>query len=186
MIHVMLDLETLGTGPTAAVVAIGACVFDPHGDADAELPTFFTAVDLTSAIRYGAVDGLTLAWWLRQTDAARQATFQDNAPSLEVALYEFTRWLNEANANGGPNDLAVWGNGATFDNVVIRSAYGAVGQMPPWTFRNDKCYRTVVNLLTKALQPKFVRSGISHHAVDDAVTQARYLQQVYKVLGVPK
>ena len=82
------------------------------------------------------------------------------------------------------NDTAVWGNGATFDNVIIRSAFKAVGLPVPWSFRNDKCYRTVANLLPKERQPALERSGTAHNALDDAITQAVHLQKVYKEIGL--
>ena len=181
---VMLDLEALGTGPRAAIVAIGACEFDPRGGEVPSANAFYSRVTLASAMQYGEVDASTLLWWMQQADQARKDTFLGDACRLELALISFNQWVSHIDNGGLANNVCVWGNGATFDNVVIRSAMTAVGETPGWSFRNDKCYRTVINLLPKDKQPEFVRSGTAHNALDDAVTQALYLQKVYKALGL--
>lgn len=185
MKDIMLDLETLGTGNTAAVVEIGAVEFDPHGDGIRA--TFRRRVTLTSAMFHGNVDAGTLLWWLQQSHEARAAVFLDDDPllgtnpqlarPLDVTLDDFSSWLEGT-------EIAMWGNGATFDNIVLRSAYRAVGKKVPWSFRNDKCYRTVINLLPEHRRPPFERIGMAHSAVDDATTQALHLQKVYKALGL--
>lgn len=180
MKHVMLDLETLGTGPRAAVVAIGACEFDPRG-VGTQPDSFYRRVSLATAMAAGDVDPSTLLWWMQQSDAARKATFVGEAGSLESSLRAFNSWLDYIDNGGLAKNVCVWGNGATFDNVVIRSAFKAVGLDPHWSFRNDKCYRTVMNLVP---DQGFVRHGEAHNALDDAITQALYLQKVYKALGL--
>ena len=181
MSHVMLDLETLGSCNNAAIVAIGACRFDPYGEG-VDPNTAYTCIDPASAMKFGVAQGDTIKWWLRQSEAARTSTFTDTALPLEDALDYFSEWIRQWGTN-----VCVWGNGATFDNVVIRSAYAAVGFVPgvPWSFRNDKCYRTVINLPGAKAVP-FVRSGEAHNALDDAITQALHLQKVYKALGFTK
>ena len=178
---VMLDLETLGTGPRAAIVAIGACEFDPRGGEVPSANAFYRRVALASAMQHGDVDASTLLWWMQQSDQARKDTFFGEASSLASVLRAFNSWIDRIDYGGLAKNVCVWGNGATFDNVVIRSAMAAVGETPSWSFRNDKCYRTVINLVP---DQGFVRSGTAHNALDDAITQALYLQKVYKALGL--
>jgi len=185
MKHIMLDLETLGTGNNAAIVEIGAVEFDPMDEGHGDL--FHRRVTLASAMQYGDVDAGTLLWWLQQSHEARANVFLDEDPilgknpetalPLGVVLDDFSLWLEGS-------EIAMWGNGATFDNIVIRSAYRAVGQKVPWSFRQDKCYRTAINLLPENRRPAFVRIGTAHNAVDDAITQVVHLQKVYKELGL--
>lgn len=181
--HVMLDLETMSTRPDAAIVAIGACVFDPYSFAR-PIALFDAGVHLQSSVDAGLhVDPATILWWLQQNDTARQKTFARGAADLAAVLQGFESWLDGHVSCPGssPKRLIVWGNGATFDNVIIRSAYRAVGMRPRWSFRDDRCYRTV-----SALVPDqgFERVGELHNAVDDAVSQAIYLQKVYAALGL--
>ena len=69
MKHVMLDLETMGNGPRAAIVSIGAVFFDPlTGELGAE---FEAAIDLRSSAKSGEIDPDTVLWWLGQGEEAR-------------------------------------------------------------------------------------------------------------------
>ena len=66
--HIMLDLETMGKGPRAAIVAIG-CVRIEQG---AITDTYYRRVNLESSLQAGLkVDASTVNWWLNQDAAAR-------------------------------------------------------------------------------------------------------------------
>lgn len=160
MEHVMLDLETLGTAGDAAIVSIGAVVFGADGIAP---NPFYCPVRLQSAIDAGLrVDGSTVEWWTRQPDAAR-AVFGEHAAELDSALLAFAQWL--------PGRAKVWGNGASFDNAILASAYRAVGRPLPWKFWNDRCYRTIAAGIGVRRQ----QLGTHHNALDDARSQAEHL-----------
>lgn len=190
MKHIMLDLETLGTGNSAAIVAIGAVRFDPYGEPPpfGEEDSFFQSVSAESAVAVGGIiDAHTVLWWMQQSDDARRKTFRQDGCALQEALVAFGEWCALGDDGTGkypPDQIAMWGNGATFDNVIIRSAFKSVGLTPPWSFRDDRCYRTVVSLIPPARRPHLVFEGIPHHAVDDALYQAQYLQACYKILGL--
>lgn len=185
MKHIMLDLETMGNGNNAAIVAIGAVEFNLPGRTrehwEARPGEFYQKVDLESSVKAGMqIDTSTILWWMQQSDEARKSTFEGDTMPLGDACHRFSNWIEGI----GPKDVAIWGNGATFDNVIIRSAFKAVGLPVPWSFRNDKCYRTVANLLPHERQPVFERSGTAHNALDDAITQALHLQKCYRELGL--
>lgn len=172
MRDVMLDLETMGNGPRAAIVAIGAVEFDPETGTVGE--RFYQAVDLATAVSMGGeMDASTVLWWMQQGDEAR-AAFAKGGAHLSKALMDFSTWLHE---RGAPDDVRVWGNGAAFDNVILASAYRAAMQLQPWRHWNDRCYRTI-----KAQHPgvKMERTGVHHNAADDAESQARHLVAMLK------
>ena len=172
MKNIMLDLETLGNGNNAAIIAIGACAFELPDDGKA-MDTFYERVDPESSVAGGMkMDVSTVLWWMQQSDAARKSTFEGKTISLHDALQQFSAWV------GG--DCPVWGNGATFDNVIIRSAFAAVGLSVPWKFWNDRCYRTMKSLVSFKAEPM----GIAHNALDDALGQAIHLQKIYAALGL--
>lgn len=188
MNHIMLDLETMGTGNNAAIVAIGAVAFDPSDyivRPTDPLYAFYAPVSLESSVAAGlTIDVSTILWWMKQSEEARRSTFESSCPStLRVALGLFSFWAAPHISKTG-DSFGLWGNGATFDNVVIRSAFKAVDLPVPWSFRQDKCYRTLVNLLPESRRPKFEPYGTAHNALDDAIAQARHLQKVYKELGL--
>ena len=162
--NVMLDLETMGNGPDAAIVAIGAIEFDPAAGTLGR--TFYRGVNLETAVRGGGkIDASTVMWWLRQNDEARNDISGGGCPQNQV-LIEFATWLA-----GLGEDVKVWGNGAAFDNVILAQAYRRAELTVPWPHWNDRCYRTL-----KALRPevKMERTGTHHNAIDDATSQARH------------
>lgn len=167
MQDVMLDLETMGTSPNAAIIAIGAVEFDPVAGQLGE--RFYEVVDLQSSVDLGGViDPSTVMWWLKQSDAARAAVGVD-AIHIQDALGRFSAWLSK---RADASELRMWGNGAGFDNVVLARAYNRAHRPAPWRFFNDRCYRTM-----KAQRPDvaFERTGTHHHALADAVSQAQHL-----------
>lgn len=170
---VMLDLETMGTDSNAAIIAIGACAVDPAIRAVWGGVNFI--VDLESSIKAGGViDASTVMWWLQQSEEAR-APYRDKGMFISDALTKFSEWCADT---VGPRDkIEVWGNGSDFDNVVLGNTYRRLGVPLPWSFRNNRCYRTI-----KSLHPDvpFVRMGTWHNALDDALSQAHHLVEMFK------
>jgi hypothetical protein len=164
--HVMIDLETMGTGPDAAIVAIGAVAFDPA--TERITATHYQLVDLQSAVDLGGqMTCSSVLWWLQQSDAARAELARPGEP-LRMALQCLGEWLRRATVEG----VQVWGNGCDFDNVILASAYRRAGMPLPWRWSRNRCYRTV-----RALHPDVLlaRGGVHHNALDDAAHQAQHL-----------
>lgn len=179
--HLMIDLETMGTKPNAPIVAIGAVFFDPQSG---ELgPEFYTAVNLASAMEQGASpDGGTIVWWLKQSPEARSAICVDNALPIAEALSDLGHFINR---NAQPKFLKVWGNGATFDNTILRSAYERAGQPCPWMYWNDSDVRTIVLMGRQVgFDPKrdMPFDGVIHNALADAQHQAKYVSAIWQRL----
>jgi DNA polymerase III epsilon subunit-like protein len=171
----MLDTETMGTGSYAAMVSLGAVRFDPNGKSVDITDSFYTAITLKSSMKAGLrVDADTIEWWLDpERAAARDAFLSVNKVDLDEALLGFSEWY------GDDDTVPVWGNGATFDNVILSNAYQAVGIDRPWGYRADRCFRTIVNIVQPPVKkPPY---GVSHHALDDAIAQALYLQKIVRL-----
>jgi inhibitor of KinA sporulation pathway (predicted exonuclease) len=167
MQDVMLDLETMGIGAQAAIIAIGAVEFDIATQEIGE--RFYAVVDLESSVKSGGImDTSTVLWWMQQSEEARSA-FARSGEHIATVLMRFSVWMESRSSR---DDIRVWGNGAAFDNVILSSAYSRNQTMQPWQFWNDRCYRTI-----KAQFPhiKMHRTGTHHNAVDDAESQASHL-----------
>ena len=86
------------------------------------------------------------------------------------------------------------GNGASFDNAILRYAYRQCGKNlgpdsgPGVKFWNDRDMRTIVGFYPRQLQEKWrrtvLRKGDHHNALDDAKHQVRYCSDILKELGV--
>ena len=172
--HVMLDLETMGNGPNAAITAIGAVKFDP--DKGEIVETFYFKVNLESSVKCGGViDASTIIWWLGQNEEAR-AEMQKEGEHINLSLDRFRMWLGD---NG---QTRIWGNGAAFDNVILASAYKNSGLTVPWKFIGDRCYRTVKTMFKQTLKAE--QPTIKHHALADAEAQAKHLMLIAKTHGL--
>lgn len=164
MIDVMVDLETLDTKPTATIVSVGAVKFNREGIID----KFYKVVDIQSCIDAGfTVSGDTLKWWLSQRGAAN--VFKDGTVHIATALFAFNDWV------GSNEDIVLWGNGAAFDNAILSNAYSTLRIQQPWKFWNDRCYRTIAALSDH----RRVQKGTHHNALDDAISQAEHLIEIY-------
>lgn len=167
--HAMLDLETLGTSPDAAIAEIGVVLFDLARGALG--PTWTVAINLDSAIRTGGrMDPDTVLWWMQQEEAPRMRIARGGGLPIETALEELAKWLNENTV-----EPEIWSNGANFDAVILRQAYERTRIECPWDWWNERCYRTVAKLHPET---PIERTGTKHVALDDAIDQARHLIQI--------
>lgn len=176
MHHIMLDLETLDTESTAVVTAIGAVFFDPSirwvG------PAYYAVMDdWREQVEIGrTISPETVKWWLKQSDDARKELHSPLFPtSLSDALNGFKGFVSQ-HGNVDPNKVCVWGNGANFDNVILRSLYKSYGEAAPWAWYNDRCYRTLKSLGSRA--PKIEFQGERHNARADAINQAENANEI--------
>lgn len=179
MEHMMLDLETMSTEPNAAIVAIGAVMFDARGTTPEKQigPSFYAAISLASNERFGRhISASTVTWWLKQEPQARLEVANANL-DLREALMMLQSWCGTQCDQGV---LKVWGNGSDFDNVILNSAYKEQRLLAPWKYSHNRCYRTMRACLPKVDVPF---AGVYHNALDDAINQARYLIQAVQAAG---
>lgn len=172
MNNIMVDLETMGSGSHSAIIAIGAVEFDTTKKQLGK--EFYRVIDLTSSVEAGGeMDPSTVIWWMGQSDEARKA-FTAKGVKLPQALIEFVDFLDTCAPR---KTRCIWGNGASFDNVILGNAFRRLQLTIPWEFWNDRCYRTI-----KALYPdvKIKREGTHHNALDDAKDQARHLFDIFE------
>ncbi|EPR0791413.1 3'-5' exoribonuclease domain-containing protein, partial [Escherichia coli] len=136
--HLMIDLETMGKNPDAPIISIGAIFFDPQtGDMG---PEFSKTIDLETA--GGVIDRDVIKWWLKQSREAQSAIMTDEIP-LDDALLQLREFIAE---HSGEFFVQVWGNGANFDNTILRRSYERQGIPCLWRYYNDRDVRTIVEL----------------------------------------
>ena len=174
-VHIMLDLETMGTTPGCPVLSIGAVAFDAGGVREDH---FYSAVKLAEN---PIVSAATLLWWLDQNGYARSVLIEDQktAPGAEEAYKAFSSWVVQARGGMGLLD-GVWANGASFDLPIIEHAMRGVGVAVPWSFHVHRCFRTMKELpgaRTASVEPEF--KGPAHNALYDAIHQAEWLINIH-------
>lgn len=188
MKHVMFDLETLGTVSGHVLLSIGAAFFDidGHGVLDRPNSTFYSNISIVSGTRLGLkVDPDTEAWWMQQSQEARDRLLTDAKPLTEVFV-DFTRWIRDFRGeNETDNTTYAWSHGCAFDEAMLRYLEHLLGVRLPWNFRNARDTRTWYDAAN--FDPDtVVREGVYHDALDDVKHQIKCVQAAYRKMQEPK
>jgi exodeoxyribonuclease VIII len=169
--HLMVDLETLATTPDAAILTIGAVLFDPYSPQVYD--KFYKRVDLDSVTALGMkIDDNTIEWWSKQSAAAQEEAFgEGNRISIQEAIEGFHKFAW--------NCEAFWSHGSIFDINILDTYYRALNKATPWNFWQIRDTRTVFDLGFDPELPKVT----AHNALADANAQAIGVQTVMKKIG---
>lgn len=166
---VVIDLETVGKRAGCGILSIGAVTLD-------ETRIFTVKIDIESCYDLGFhADHDTLDWWLQQSTEARLRTFGGVCP-IGTAMLQFAKWYREEDCT------AIWGNGAAFDIPIMTEAFRLTNVQSPWSFRDERCYRTLKALYSHIKAPDADESLTKHVAIDDAIYEARHLKLLLKEL----
>ena len=178
--HIVVDLETYDTRPSAVVLSIGVAIFNDDSDAF-QATEFNLTATIDEQIRKGrTVSASTIEWWAKQCAEARDI-FSPADPAQEsvrkhACVAQTLHSLSAlCKACSHDKDFFVWGNGVAFDNVILRSLYETYECEPFWGYRQDRCYRTL-SAANKHIP--FAPYATKHVAVDDAMTEATHLRKI--------
>lgn len=178
--HLMLDLETLGadSAPNCVVLSIGAVLFNPEREDrfdDLTAEGFHVYLDPKPQLDVGiGVDWSTLLWWHQQSAPARTEMWNERLARVSpvMALGALKEYLK------GKDAKRVWGNGPSFDCALLDNLCRTFGVTPLFKYFDQRCVRTVGELANL----KRENFGTFHNALDDAASQAVYVQRCYKKL----
>jgi 3'-5' exoribonuclease-like protein len=175
MNHCMVDLETWGTKPGAAIRSIGAKMFDLDGGLGRE---FYLNIDEESCLDAG-LDKFqdTVDWWNHPSRAEAQKQLLVNPVRIEIAIAAFRTFYTAQGAK------YVWAHGAPFDPVLWEAACIAIGEEVPWKFQNLRDTRTWYS--AHKFNPRTIkREGVHHNALDDCKYQIQCVQTACKSLSM--
>lgn len=137
-------------------------------------------------------DPETVEWWSKQS-AEAQAAFA-HPIDLRAGLVAFGKWLMQFDLQTAaittypwfhtdqqmpPKcNYSLWSHGPAFDPPIAVAAFEACGLPVPWHYRAPRDTRTAFDLAgirdhSAWLQQYPGPLGIDHHALDDAICQAR-------------
>lgn len=181
MKNLMIDLETLSTDTSAAILSIGACIFDPATRV-IEPCEFYEELGLSAALSQAgrSADSDTLLWWMNRGPEAKKVLSAEPR-HLSPVLDMLSKYVLRSSPE------AVWSNGSNFDIAILEHAFSQAGIRVPWHFRDIRDVRTIVSLGRAIGADKndieFV--GTPHHALHDARYQADYVSYIYQALTIP-
>jgi hypothetical protein len=171
----MVDLETLDTRDSAVILSIGAVLFNRTRI----ISEFYQEVNIDDQLKRGrTISGRTLQFWFDQSPEAQKVfTENDAALRLPGALASLAGWLSKAG-----EDYEIYSNGATFDLCVLQHAYDQLELPTPWTYRQERCFRTLRSMFPHVVpqaEPK-----VLHNALDDARAQALHTQLILEQCAI--
>ena len=124
--HLMIDLETLATGPDATILTIAAQAFDPFGNGHYDRH-YYARVTLESQENRSIEEG-TLDWWATQPAVVRdEALDRSGRVPLDQALDELGRLIWQSRM--------IWAQGPTFDCTILEHAYKSSASPCPGNIR---------------------------------------------------
>lgn len=159
--NIALDIETLSTQPTAAIISIAARVFTFTAESPVccdSVATEFTAlVSATSC----AMDGLhfdmdTVRWWSEQSSLAKAPFEQLTGQEIPIikALDGLTTFIEHIRALSPDNKILVWCQGTDFDIPILRNAYNVVWEVrEPWHRHEIRDARTFIHTTIGLIRP---------------------------------
>jgi hypothetical protein len=116
----------------------------------------------------------TLKFWMNQDGAAKKVFNEKSKPTAEV-LKLFVQWVK---ANSSVGKCKPWGNGSHFDISIMESLLRDFELECPWLYYNAMDVRTLRRFL--ANNAKIPKTGVNHHALDDANGQADFVIEHYQ------
>jgi hypothetical protein len=172
----MLDLETLGTRPGCVILTLGAVKFDPYSLKEPG-PGIYFRVDVDEQTALGReVQEDTMQWWLEQVEDVREeALGEHDRVSLNTMYRDLNRFLV-----GVDN---IWAQGPLFDFAILEHLYRQMGWPTPWHYWQIRDSRTLFGVHG---DPRVKGKAGLHNALEDCVSQATAVQQIYNRLGIEK
>jgi len=167
MKHCMLDLETFSTNSNGLILSISAVQFDKETGEIGN--TFNMRPSIQQQIVKGAhLDGNTIEWWIFQNKDAFSELSKITCDSVENVVNAFNEFIKDNNIE------FIWGNGCTFDNVILRNMYLRHSKVFPLGFWCDRDVRTIVDEY-KIDRGLVEFKGIRHNGLDDCKHQIEYI-----------
>jgi len=179
--HIMIDCETLGVGPTAALLQIAAVAFEPVNGGKVLNKQVFN--QYVKPHQEATVDAGTLGFWLSQSEAARKNLVGGlkRARAEQGVLLDFINWPAQMDLSWN-NIGGVWSHGSTADLTWLMSAFVRNNYLVPWHYRAPRDTRTLFEIVGG--QPKVNDNTLVHHdASHDILAQVTMVQEAMGRLG---
>jgi hypothetical protein len=176
MNHIMIDIETMGLNPGAAIASIAAVQFDIlTGKTGGE---YYQKVCIESCQEYGLkIEASTVKWWMTKSDEAKKELFKEPI-DLIFALGHLHEFITDIQKElSVEHELLVWATAPRIDFGLLIEAFNRTNIECPWLYRHERDARTIacLNWETKKNAPNV---GTAHNALDDCKYQIGYLSSI--------
>lgn len=179
-IHIMTDIETLGTSEGSTIFQIAAAAFNMQtGEVldEINLKLNIDKADLK-------VDGSTLKWWLNTDKELLTNLLNEGNLSEDEMFSQFDKWVRKFEGR------RLWGNGILFDNAKLKKAMESRGMEYPIPYNKDRDVRTILALAAdvSGKSEREIKKEVedinhkAHDAIDDVYKQINFVRHCYKIL----
>ncbi len=180
--HFSLDIETLGSVGSPVVLSIGLYHMKDEIEEESDPKRLFIAnIDIDSCLEVGlTVSGSTLKWWFEQSDEARKALFVPQPRHLKYTIIVLGEWFRSKiqSSTRRKDEIKIWSH-STFDIPVLNNACNAVGLKMPWSFKDTRDLRTIVDGLELT---ELKRGHVLEHTCGwDAFAQGQQVLEALKI-----
>ena len=171
--HIVIDLETLDTSPSAVVTSIGVAI-----GSKGAFTSWQVNLEITSQLlKERTISQSTLTWWQGQP-AATQQLMLENQLQTPQALSNLVIELEGLQVKLGESNIAVWGNSPSFDLVILKSLFEQYGIPVPWKYwqeRDLRTYGAMVGVSFNEWKQQQENSFVAHCAKEDAMAELKYI-----------
>lgn len=171
--HLMLDLETLGTDYGDLVLCAGL-VFWEEKDLYRHLFKFNMQQSKADGFK---VNPRTLEWWGKQKINHMQ--FDEPDVDNRTVCKEISDVIKRMKPQ------TVWGCGPQFDLILLEAYFKFYGVDLPWSYKQERCFRTMRELFGSCAED-LVFEGTEHDPIDDATYQIKALDKIMSCLVLKK
>lgn len=127
MVHIMVDIETLGTDPDSMILTIGAVPFSEKGEVLVEKDFYFyervdlKCYDFYKNSNYFTMNFDTLLWWMKQDEDPRGEAFL-NEPRypIDKVISKFVEWIKQTCDYLRDRKIHMWSHGKEFDILYFK------------------------------------------------------------------
>ena len=200
VINIGVDLETLSTLPTAAIISIAAKEFTLEAsDTEGHWAQFKVNINATSCALSGYhIEEETCRWWTERDQNAKESILNGVVKDIREGLKMFREWVLDLKEHHKADAVHVWMQGTDFDGSILRYAlrkeFSTLERKAvPWGHADLRDARTYILEGVKMLHgdlddpysviPKPEQQITVHSAMGDVDRMIWNLQHVYHSLN---
>ena len=183
----VIDIETLSTQPTAAILSIGMVAVGRDDDGEMHIvDELETRVDphIYDENPSFHISPGTLSWWDKQPNKTREAAFS-GLYSLPDALDDLHDFIMENSGKVWHEDDRIWVLGPSFDIAILEHAHAVCAMDVPWKYDAVRDLRTRFED-TGVMWKQYLGEGEAHTALGDAVAEAKGFMASQRILDAMK
>lgn len=167
-VHVMIDVEGLGTKRGSALIEVALVSFDHTG-------VLWSATYWLNPPRQISVFKLrpeieVYEFWMSQPEEVRAVLDAPRTGQIAIDPTDLSAFVRSFFRG---RRALVWSRGPTYDMALLSELMYATGHCEPWDYRDERCVRTAT-----AGVPAPERTAARHVALNDAMHQVEHMLHV--------